>query len=308
MTSSTLTETSATAVREILVVEDSDHFREWLVESIGDLDNVTVESSVDGLAAFEKILARSRPYDLIVTDISMPRMDGETLLRKLRDEKIPTPTIMLTAHGQDDIIVRCLRLGAADYLVKPVNLDDLMTALNTALMSGENASLPINVEFSPSGWFEISGGSDYSVLYRYRRFLSLLGTFRLPERMAAEIRLVIEELGRNAIEWGNQHNLEKRVRFACRLLPGKIMILIEDEGPGFSPEAVPDPSTDPLGHVQRRQDSGKRMGGYGIHMVKGLMDKVVWNEKGNAIMAIKYLGAKPQTEEPGLDSPDAVKP
>jgi serine/threonine-protein kinase RsbW len=111
----------------------------------------------------------------------------------------------------------------------------------------------------------------------------------MPEPAASEVRLALEELGRNAIEWGNRNDKSKRVTFGCRILPGKVIVYIEDEGTGFDPVAVPDPSQDPLGHIDQRRSSGKRMGGYGIHLIRHLMDKVVYNARGNRVVAIKYL-------------------
>ena len=128
------------------------------------------------------------------------------------------------------------------------------------------------------------------MLFKYRKFLDLLQRFTMPEPAASEVRLALEELGRNAIEWGNRNDKTKTVTFGCRILPGKVIVYIEDQGTGFDPRAVPDPSSDPLGHIERRKDSGKRMGGYGIHLIRHLMDKVVYNARGNRVVAIKYFG------------------
>ncbi len=81
----------------------------------------------------------------------------------------------------------------------------------------------------------------------------------------------------------------KKVKFGARILPGKIIVYIEDEGEGFKPEAVPNPSLDPLAHIDSRRLSGKRLGGYGIHLIRHLMDKLIYNARGNRVVAIKYL-------------------
>jgi len=278
------------AQKHILVVEDMDSLREHIAEVLADLgDNFVAETAVDGIEALEKIDAREEPFDVVITDITMPRMDGEALLQELRRRRYSAPMIVLTAHGQDDYVLRCLNAGACDYLVKPVGVDDLLLAANTALSHGSMSNLEVSVDYDPHGWFEVSGGSDYAVLYRYRKFLSLLSRFRFSEETMNEIRLVIEELGRNAIEWGNRMDPDKKIRLACRVLPGKVIVLISDEGEGFQPDEVPDPSEDPVEHVQRRMAEGKRLGGYGVHLVKNLADKVTWNAAGNTVMAIKYL-------------------
>ena len=275
----------------ILVVEDMPALREHFAETLEELgEGIAVDTAADGVEALARIDAAPQDaYSLIVTDITMPRMDGERLIEELRARKFAGSLIVLTAHGQDDLIIRCLRGGACDYLVKPVTIDELQIAASTALQHMPSMETDIDIDYDEAGWFEISGGSDYSVLYRYRRFLNLLDCFRIPEPAASEIRLALEELGRNAIEWGNRGDLSKKVRFGCRILPYKVIIQIADEGEGFDPGAIPDPSADPFAHIEHRREQGKRMGGYGVHLIRNLMDKVTWNAKGNVVVAIKYL-------------------
>jgi CheY-like chemotaxis protein/anti-sigma regulatory factor (Ser/Thr protein kinase) len=276
--------------RRILVVEDMPALRAHIVETLADLDSaMTVLTASDGVEAIAHIDAGERPFDLIVCDIIMPRMDGEALLLELQRRAYAAPVIMLTALGQDDTIIRCLRLGACDYLVKPVGIDELVSAVANALQHVVANSRPVEVEYDPHGWFEITGATDNAVLYKYRRFLSRLDKFKLPEPYGSEVRLALEELGRNAIEWGNKGDASKRVKLGARILPGKIIVYIEDEGSGFRPDQVPNPAIDPLAHIDARRSSGKRMGGYGIHLIRNLMDKLIYNARGNRVVAIKYL-------------------
>ncbi len=277
----------------VLVVEDLAALRTHTAETIADLSpHVRVEVAADGREALEKIDAEPNGFHLIVSDIIMPRLDGEGLLAELRDRRYPAAVVMLTALGQDDTIVRCLRLGACDYMIKPVSMEDLTRSAANALQHMPLLTAELQVEYDPHGWFEVSGATDSSVLFKYRKFLDLLERFAMPEPAASEVRLALEELGRNAIEWGNHNDRSKRVTFGCRILPGKVIVYIEDQGDGFDPAAVPDPSSDPLGHIERRRASGKRMGGYGVHLIRHLMDKVVYNAKGNRVVAIKYLTAE----------------
>lgn len=275
----------------ILVVEDMANIQAYIVETLQDLGSgVRVDTASDGVEALERIGAAAEPYHLLVCDISMPRLDGEGLLEELRQRSYPASVMMLTALGQDDLVIRCLRRGACDYLVKPVSIDDLQSAAANALQhmprlgSGE-----LDVAYDPQGWFEVSGGSDPAVLYRFRRFLGLLDRFKIAEPAASEVRLALEELGRNAIEWGNRNDPSKKVTFGCRIVPGKIIVYIEDEGPGFKPTDVPDPSIDPIAHIEDRKRLGKRLGGYGIHLIRHIMDKLIYNARGNRAVAIKYL-------------------
>jgi CheY-like chemotaxis protein/anti-sigma regulatory factor (Ser/Thr protein kinase) len=278
----------------ILVVEDMPALQAHVAETLTEIGpDVQIVTASDGREALDAIASAKEPFHLILCDIIMPRMDGEALLGELRKRKYPAAIIMLTALGQDEMIVRCLRQGACDYLVKPVGIDDLLAAAVNALQHMPLLGNVIEVEYDPHGWFEVAGESDESILYKYRRFLGLLDKFKIPEPAASEVRLSLEELGRNAIEWGNHNEHSKKVRFGCRILPGKVIVYIEDEGAGFDPDAVPDPSIDPLAHLEHRKRGGKRLGGYGIHLIKNLMDKLIYNAKGNRVVAIKYLDKKP---------------
>lgn len=277
-------------LRRILVVEDEVNMRSHVRLTLEELgEHMLVDEAEDGLDALVKIDAANEPYDVVISDIRMPNMDGEALLAEIQEREYSCAVIMLTAYDQDDLVVNCLKNGACDYLVKPVDADELLSSVTNALQHQVTGDLALEVDYDPSGWFEVAGQSDFSVLYRYRRFLDLLDQFNLPEDEAEEVRLALEELGRNAIEWGNQGDRGKRVRFACRILPSKVILQIADEGTGFIPKEVPDPSIDPMQHIEQRQASGKRMGGYGIHLVKNMMDKLVYNTRGNVVVAIKYL-------------------
>lgn len=277
-------------VHRILVIEDMPALQAHIAETLADLgDSVVVHKANDGREALQMIDQASEPYQLIMCDIIMPRLDGEAVLTELRRRDYPAAVIMLTALGQDDMIVRCLRQGACDYLVKPVGIDELTAAAANALQHMPLVGRALEVEYDPHGWFEVAGESDPAVLYKYRRFLGLLDKFKIAEPAASEIRLALEELGRNAIEWGNHNDRSKKVRFGCRILPGKVIVYIEDEGEGFDPNHVPDPSLDPIAHLENRKSQGKRLGGYGIHLIKHLMDKLIYNARGNRVVAIKYL-------------------
>ena len=103
-----------------------------------------------------------------------------------------------------------------------------------------------------------------------------------------QVRIILEEGGRNAIEWGNRFNAEKAFRISYRHFNDRVVLKFEDEGEGFDPTARVDPTADPE-HLAKREAAGKRPGGYGIHMLHALMDKVAYSEKGNVVVMTKYL-------------------
>src|SRR5207237_8300693 len=76
-------------------------------------------------------------YDAIVTDIKMPGMDGLALLAEIRTRRPDTPTLIITGHGENELIVGALRGGACDFIHKPIDRDYLVTALQRAMATRE---------------------------------------------------------------------------------------------------------------------------------------------------------------------------
>ena len=83
-----------------------------------------VDPVYDGQSALEYI--RSGLYDLVILDIMMPKMDGITVLQKIRSEKNPVPVLMLTARDEVQDKVSGLDFGADDYMTKPFSTDELL--------------------------------------------------------------------------------------------------------------------------------------------------------------------------------------
>jgi DNA-binding NtrC family response regulator len=114
----------------ILVVDDEANARTALAELLRE-EGYVVETAADGFKALPK-LEEFAP-DLLLTDLRMPGMDGLELMRKARDLDPETVVVLMTAHGAVDSAVAAMRQGAADYLAKPVNLDELIIVLEREL-------------------------------------------------------------------------------------------------------------------------------------------------------------------------------
>jgi DNA-binding response OmpR family regulator len=120
----------------ILLVEDnrrlSDSLRRILVE-----DGYTVDAAFDGLDGEE--MGRTPGYDVIILDIMLPGRDGVEICRNLRNDRVTTPILMLTARDALDDRIRGLDSGADDYLVKPFEVDELRARIR-ALLRRESTS------------------------------------------------------------------------------------------------------------------------------------------------------------------------
>jgi DNA-binding NtrC family response regulator len=118
----------------ILIVDDEKNTREGLQWSLEDDDRVVL-TAANGAQALEMI-GRNRVH-LVVTDLRMPEMDGLELLEAVRRESPGTEVVVLTGHGTVENAVEAMKQGAYDYLVKPVNLDELGILVKRALAAGD---------------------------------------------------------------------------------------------------------------------------------------------------------------------------
>ena len=103
----------------ILVVEDEEAIAQGLVFNL-ERKGYRVDRARDGAEALERVAAT--PYDLIVLDIRLPKLDGFEVCQRLRQGEVLTPILMLTARDQPDDMVFGLKTGADDYMVKPFDL------------------------------------------------------------------------------------------------------------------------------------------------------------------------------------------
>jgi len=101
----------------ILVADDEEGLRTFVAEALQH-DGHTVVQAADGAEAARRLEAES--FDLLITDLRMPRLDGMELLRRVRAEQPELEVIVLTAHGSVDTAVEAMKLGAYDYLEKPI--------------------------------------------------------------------------------------------------------------------------------------------------------------------------------------------
>jgi DNA-binding NtrC family response regulator len=111
---------------EVLVVDDEEGIRVWLEEVLREAGH-RVTSAADGAEALALALART--FDVIVTDIRLPRMDGMSLFRRIRQDSPMCEVILMTAYATVSDAISALREGAYEYLIKPLNSEELLVHL-----------------------------------------------------------------------------------------------------------------------------------------------------------------------------------
>jgi two-component system alkaline phosphatase synthesis response regulator PhoP len=126
-------------IPRVLVIEDEAGLRLTLSDRLVS-EGYAVETADDGAVGLER--ATREPYDLIVLDVMLPRMNGFDVCREVRQRGVTTPILMLTARGQVVDKVVGLKLGADDYLTKPFETIELMARLEALLRRRPSTAQP----------------------------------------------------------------------------------------------------------------------------------------------------------------------
>ena len=157
---------------KILVVEDEKDLNRVITKHLKK-NNYSVDSCFDGERALDYVLYGE--YDLIITDIMMPKVDGYGFIKQLRNDKNSTPVIMLTAKDSLDDKILGLDSGADDYIVKPFEFDELLARIRvlmrrnygfaTNIIQVDDVVLDISKkQVTRSGESIVLTGKEYEVL------------------------------------------------------------------------------------------------------------------------------------------------
>jgi CheY-like chemotaxis protein/anti-sigma regulatory factor (Ser/Thr protein kinase) len=273
---------------KILVVDDDPALHQVL-ESALTSDGHTLLHTTDAKNGLEMI--EHEHVDLALVDYVMPEMDGFEFLDKLRRDHPQVKAIMITAYGTPEAVLNALRKQVCDFLVKPFSLADLRTAISSALE--ENKMINIDVISAQPDWVQLRVPCDLAAVPLLQKLLIQLKA-DLPENTREAMAYAFREMLNNAIEHGGKLDPTKYVEVLCIRLKRAIIYWIKDPGEGFDPEqlehaAVNNPTSDPFRHVTIRDEKGLRAGGFGILLTRQLIDELVYNERRNELMFVKYL-------------------
>ena len=130
----------------VLVVEDDLPLRR-IISSILEEEGYEVDQAEDGEEGL--FFASSVDYDLITLDIMLPKMDGYSVMKKLRGEGLQTPTLFLTAKDRIEDKVRGLDLGADDYIVKPFATEEFLARVRSLLRRAGKIGIEGKISYGP---------------------------------------------------------------------------------------------------------------------------------------------------------------
>ena len=131
------------AMRRVLVVDDEPVVNESCRRVLAD-EGFDVESTESGRDGLDR--ARTQHFDLVITDLRMPDLDGMELVRSIRRERPGTAVVVITGYGTVASAVQAIRLGVSDYLEKPFTPDQLTQAVSQALTTPEGHEPRVEID------------------------------------------------------------------------------------------------------------------------------------------------------------------
>ena len=290
----------------VFVVDDSAVDRQLIGGIVKQETDWQIEYAVDGNDAISKM-----PFvkpDIVLTDLRMPEMDGLELVARIRQEYPSTPVILITSQGSEELAIKALQAGAASYTPKRTIAKSLVhTMKNVLSVSGQNIQrqrLSSRLTEGRLNWILENDSALIAPLVD--QLQGLVGSWDESDRL--RLGVAVDEALVNAMYHGNlevssdlrQEDdseyydlikerqalapfMNRKVKIQVDFSLSNINICIEDEGPGFDPSKLPDP-TDP--------ENIERASGRGLLLIRTFMDSVEHNPTGNQITMRKSRQAE----------------
>jgi len=234
---------------------------------------------------------REVPIDLVLAGQGNNGFDPLKLLRRVRSIR-PETKVILTGELGPQGILSAIRQRAYGYLHLPLTAGPLGELVQQALDS-ETWQDDIRVVSARPEWITLDVRCKIEAADRTTHFLREI-TCHLSAQVSEDVAAAFRELLMNAIEHGGHNDPHKRVRTSVLHTARAIIVHIHDPGTGFSLDFLPhaaisNPEDSPIRHVEVRAEAGKRPGGFGILLTRNLVDELLYNERGNAALFVKYL-------------------
>jgi CheY-like chemotaxis protein/anti-sigma regulatory factor (Ser/Thr protein kinase) len=281
---------SPAAARHVLVVDDDGALRH-AISALLDEAGYRTDQARDGPEALRKL--QEQPVDLLLLDIGLPGMNGLEVLTRTRAQPAPPRVVMMTADDTPEALLRSFRAQADRFIRKPFAPRRIIEVVNDVLTAPPAACLPIEVVSARPEWVEIVAPCSLEIGERVREFVMQLDV-TLPADVRESVAQAFRELLTNAIEWGGHLDPTRTVRISCLRTQRMLLYRIADPGEGFditrlAHAAISNPDDDPLAHDRIREEMGLRPGGLGLVLTRAFVDDIIYNEKRNEVVLVKYL-------------------
>lgn len=236
-------------------------------------------------------LSREKPFDLIITGRKTCGSEDIELLRKIRSARPHVRLIILTDKWTSGDVIAAMREGAFSYFSAPFEASELVEMVRAAMVEPYWDD-GIEILSATPTWVRLTARCDLPTADRLVQFLHGVGD--IPEADKDQVINAFREILINAMEHGANFNPNQYVEISFIRSHRAITCRVRDPGKGFSLEelrhaAIGSSPEDLLSHMAVREEQGLRPGGFGILLAKKLVDELIYDEKGNDVLLVKYL-------------------
>ena len=273
---------------DILVVDDDDATRDFLRDLLT-REGLTVDDAPDGAAALEKV--DRHDFGVVLLDVQLPGVGGLDVLARCVEKRTPSKIIVMTGVDTTETVLAALRGQAYEFIPKPIEPWRLVDSIKRALATGRDVP-PIEILSARPEWLELLVPCTREAVDRIQSFVQRL-EMDLPDEVRESVGLAFRELLLNGIEWGGRLNPAQHVRVACLRTRRMLLYRIADPGPGFGLDelshAAGSHPPESIGHDDVRQAKNLRPGGFGLVLIRAIADELIYNERRNEVVFVKYL-------------------
>jgi anti-sigma regulatory factor (Ser/Thr protein kinase)/ActR/RegA family two-component response regulator len=276
--------------RRAVLIVDANREIAALVSSIFSSGQWNVENVASNAAALPAV--RAGRFDIVLTSEKTGAKEDLDLLRRIRRINPHTRVIILADRGAPADVVDAMRENAFSYFTAPYALDQLKDMLRIA-MDAPPWDDGIELRAATPKWIQLFVRCDFTTADRLVQFVNEIAE-DLPYQEKSDLGTAFREMLLNAIEHGGHFNPKESVEITYLRSGRAVSCRIRDPGKGFSLEELPhaaisNPPEDPLQHLAHREKQGLRPGGLGVLITRQLVDELIYNERGNEVILIKYL-------------------
>lgn len=272
-----------------MLLIDEDPSVQELVRGLLARDGRSIEMVADGREALSFL--RRTACDVVVAGQGHNGFDIFKWLRRARAIR-PEARVILAGESSPEAAVRALRERAFAYLHKPLADQPVLDFVHQAFES-DGWQNDLRLVSARPEWVTIDIRCKLSAAERALQFVREIQS-DLPPHTREDIAGAFRELLNNGIEHGAKSDPNKRVRASIMRTSRAVIVQLHDPGKGFSLDVLPhaaisNPEDSPVRHAEFREEHGQRPGGFGILMTRNMVDELLYNERGNEALFVKYL-------------------
>jgi anti-sigma regulatory factor (Ser/Thr protein kinase) len=248
-----------------------------------------IARSANNKSALEML--KNQAYDLVLTGEESSGKQDVELLRQIRTVRPHVRLIIITSKSTPADVIAAMRERAFSYFSEPYSMEAFEKILHLST-TGPVWDEGIEILSATPQFIQLVARCDRKTADRLLQFIHEIADLPMKERDA--VGMAFREMLMNAIEHGAHFKATQHVAISYIRAKHMVLCRVKDPGEGFSLEdldhaAIKNPPSNPIRHLGVREKQGLRPGGFGILVTQNIIDELIYGEKGNEVVLIKYL-------------------